>query len=68
MQEFYTLFDYNFLEGPKINLLDINMIRSKYGISIDQTDNTMKTIIQAYWVTNTKDKVKLQQRPFTMDT
>ena len=33
-QEFDTLFDYTFQEGPKLNILNINIIQSKYGISI----------------------------------
>ena len=44
------------------------MIQSKYGISIDQTDHIMKNIIQEYWGTKTKDKVKFQQSPFPVYT
>ena len=41
-QEFDTLFDYNFQEGSKLKLLNINTIQSKYGVSIKQTDQIMK--------------------------
>ena len=34
-QKFDTLFEYTFQEGSKLKLLDINIIQSKYGISID---------------------------------
>ena len=33
-QEFDTLFDYNFQEGSKRKILNINIIKGKYGISI----------------------------------
>ena len=42
MQYFDITFDYNFQEGPNINLLSINGLQSKYGISIDQTDHITK--------------------------
>ena len=45
-QEFYTIFEYNFQEVSKLKLLNINMIQSKYRISIDQTEHIMKNIIQ----------------------
>ena len=67
MQEFGTLFYYTPQEGPKLNLLNINLIQSKYGISIDQIDHITKNIIQEYWVTNKKDNVKFQQSPFPVD-
>ena len=41
-QEFGTLFEYTFQEVSKIKLLNINIIQSKYGTSIDQTDHIMK--------------------------
>ena len=50
-QEFDTLFCHNFQEGTKLKLLNINTIKSKYGISIDQTDHIMKNTIQKYWGT-----------------
>ena len=68
MQEFYTLFDYNWQEVPKINLLNIKIVQSKYGISIDQKYYIMKNIIQEYWGTKTKDKVKSQKSLFPVDT
>ena len=40
-----TLFDHTLLEGPKIKLLNINIIQSEYGISIDQIDHIIKNII-----------------------
>ena len=54
-QEFDTLFDYTFQEGSKLKLLNINIIKNKYGISIDQTDHIIKKIIQEYWGTKTKE-------------
>ena len=45
-QWFDALFGYTFQEGSKLKLLNINIIQSKYGISIDQTDHIMKNIIQ----------------------
>ena len=68
MQEFDNLFDYTFQEGEKLKLLNINIIQSKYGISIDQTDHIMKNIIQEYWGTNKKYEVTFQLSPFTVDT
>ena len=41
-QEFDTIFEYNFKGGPKQKLLNINIIQSKYGISIDQQYHIMK--------------------------
>ena len=55
-------------KDQKLNLLNINIIKSKYGISIDHTDYIMKNIIQEYWGTKTKYELKLQQSPFTVDT
>ena len=46
MQEFDTIFEYTFQEGPKLKLLNININQSKHGIGIDQTDHIMKNIIQ----------------------
>ena len=46
MQKFETSFDCTFQEVPKINLLNINIIQSEYGMGIDQTDNIIKNIIQ----------------------
>ena len=66
--KFDTLFDYTFQEGSKIKPLNINIIKSKYGIIIDQTDYIMKNIIQEYWEKKTKDEVKLQQLPLPVDT
>ena len=51
IQEFDTIFDYTFQEGPKLNLLNINIIQSENNISIDQTYHIIKNIIQEYWVT-----------------
>ena len=48
-QKFDTIFDYNFQEGPTLNILKIKIIQTKYGIIIDQPDHTMKNIIQEYW-------------------
>ena len=45
-QEFDTTFDYTFQEGSKLKPLNINIIQSKYGTSIDQTYHIMKNIIQ----------------------
>ena len=67
-KKFETLFDYTFQEGQKLNLLNINIIQSKYGISIDQTDLSIKNIIQEYWVTKTKDEVRYWQSPVTVYT
>ena len=53
-QEFYTLFEYTFQEGSEIKLLNINIIQSKYGISINQTDHIIKNIIQEYWGTKNR--------------
>ena len=51
-----------------MKLLNINMIQSKYGISIEQTDHIIKNIIQEYWLTKTKYEVKFQKSPFPVDT
>ena len=66
-QYFYTLFDYNFQEGSKLKLLNVNILQSKYGISIEQTYHIMKNIIQEYWGGETKDEVKFQKSPFPVD-
>ena len=68
MQDFDNLFDYTFQEGGKLKLLNINIIQSKYGISIDQTDHIMKIYIKEYWGTKKKYEVKFQQSPFPVDT
>ena len=48
-QEFDTLFEYTFQEESKLKLPNIKTIQCKYGIGIDQTDNTTKNTIQEYW-------------------
>ena len=48
-QEFDTIFDYTFQKVSKLKTLNINIIQSKYVISIEQTDHIMKNIIQEYW-------------------
>ena len=45
-KEFDTLFYYTFQLGIKIYLLNISIIQSEHGISIDQTDNSINNIIQ----------------------
>ena len=44
------------------------MIQSTHGISIDQTDHITKNIIQEYWGTKAKNKIKFQQSPLPTDT
>ena len=44
MHEFDTLFDYIFQEGPNLNIININIIKSECGVSIDQTDHIIKKI------------------------
>ena len=44
MQEFGDLFDYTFQEGPKLNILNIYMIQSEHGISINQKDHIITNI------------------------
>ena len=44
MQEFDTLFDHTFQELPELKLLNIDIIKGKYGINIDQTDQIMKLL------------------------
>ena len=56
-----------FQEGLTLNIINIIIIQGKYGISIEQTDQIMKNIIQKYWVTKTKDDVKFQKSPFPVD-
>ena len=46
MQGFDALFGYTVQEWPKQNLLNIKIIQSEHIISIDQTDNIIKNIIQ----------------------
>ena len=66
-QGFDTIFYYTFQEGSKLNLLNIHIIQIKYGISIKQTDNIMKNIVQECWGKNTKYEVQFQQSPFPVD-
>ena len=61
MQYFDTIFEYTIQEGPKLIILNINIIQSEYEISIDQIDNIIKRIIQEYWLTTTKYEVKFQK-------
>ena len=68
VKEFDTLFDYNFQEGPKLKLFNINIIQSKYGTSIYQTYHIIKNTIQEYWGTKTKYEVKFHKSPFPLDT
>ena len=56
-----------FQEGPKLNLLYINIIESEYGINIDKTYHIIKNIIQGYWTTN-KNDVRFQKSPLPVDT
>ena len=48
-QEFDTLFDYTSQEASKLKLFNINIVKIKYGIIIEQTYHIMKNIIQQYW-------------------
>ena len=60
-QEFYTLFEYTFQEGSEIKLLNINIIQSKYGISINQTDHIIKKY-HSRILGNKKQDIKLSLR------
>ena len=55
------------IPGPKLKLLNINIIQSKYGIIIDRTDHIMKSFIQEYWGTRTKDELKFHKSTFPVD-
>ena len=58
MQEFDTLNENILQEGPKLKLVNINIIQSKYIIIIDQKNHITKDIIQEYWGTKTKAELK----------
>ena len=53
-QEFDTPFEYNLQKESKLKPLNIDIIQSKYDISVDQTYHIMKNIIQEYWGTKMK--------------
>ena len=55
MQEFDTLFDYNFQEVPKLNILNISIIQSEYGIIIDQKKHIIKKHYSG--ILGNKDKI-----------
>ena len=46
LQEFDSVFEYNFQEWKKLKFLNINITQSEYGISIYQTYHTIKWNIQ----------------------
>ena len=54
IQEFDAICDYTFREALKLNIFNINIIQSEYGIRFYQTDHTTKNIIQEYWGTKKK--------------
>ena len=57
----YRLFDYKLQEGAKLKLLNTTIIQGEYGINIDQTDHIIKNIIQAFWLTKTKEDINFQK-------
>ena len=44
MQKFYSLFDHTSQEGPKVKLININIIQSEYGISIEEIYHIINTL------------------------
>ena len=49
-QEFDTVLDFTFQEGPNLNLHNIYINQIKFGFCILETYHTMKRIIQMYRV------------------
>ena len=45
-KEFDTLFDYKFQEGKKLKLLNMTIIQSEHGISIDKIYHIINNNIQ----------------------
>ena len=66
-QEFDTLFDYNFQEGSKLKLLNINIIQRKYMASV-LTKHITSWKISFKNIGKKKDEVKFQQYQFPIDT
>jgi len=65
--ELDDMFDYTFKQGNVLKFLNIRIIQSIHGISIDQTEHIIKTIVNAYWKDTPRENIKNQSSPFPTD-
>lgn len=65
---FDPLFDYSYQQGPLLKFLNMRIIQSNHGISIDQTNHIQKNILQDYWKNQDTTSIKWQSAPFPTES
>lgn len=61
------MFDYTYNTGTQLKFLNLNIIQSSFGISIDQTQHIQKNVIDEYWKDKVVKNIKFQSAPFPTD-
>ena len=65
---FNPLFDYSYQQGPVLKFLNMRIIQSNYGISIDQTNHIIQNILQDYWKHHDTTTIQWQSAPFPTES
>ena len=60
-------FPVTYKEGPKLSYLNLRIVQSEHGISIDQTEHMRETILD-HWFPDASTKVKGSTTPFSTDS
>ena len=61
-------FSYTIQSGAELSFLNLRIIQSNHGISIDQTQHIERTILQPYWLDHPTNKIYFKESPFPLDT
>ena len=66
LNRFGDFFSFTVKRGIELNFLNFKIIQSKDGISIDQTNHIIKSILDEYF--DKDEKVKYESSPFPLDS
>ena len=64
---FDPIFKYSTQDGNIIKFLNLRIIRSIHGISLDQTQHIIMNILNSYWKNKNTENVPWQSAPFPTD-
>lgn len=66
LNNFDDFFSYKVKEGTEVSSLNFRVIQTEYGISFDQTNHIIKSILEIYF--DNGDTVKYESSPFPLDS
>ena len=59
-----SVLEYTFQDGPVLKFLNIRIVQSNHGISLDQTQHIVSNILDDYWNNHDTSKIPWQSAPF----